>query len=516
MDFEGPTIDLLENIASGDRLFTHLSQLIHGSLEIRNLEGDVLYTTLGCACSKDCDALVKCREEHWNLCKQVKKTRRTAVMTCHDNVEIIGIPLTSSLEMFGVLFAFNLSGGFQQQEEIIGLLEEIANLITDQIYAQLEITSLTQELSLRYEELNLIYDLGKTLGEINSPEKTIQFMVEKTMESLSADMVLASIPSNRIFEVGYSNPHLSHIDLKDPGLVEHVEEIILKRVTFSDSDPPHLFLHDVSQDSELGRFIEIPMSLLTVPVKLKGNSAGFLAIIHFNREQGFQTGDVRLLSSLAEQISIMATNAELYQNLKDFLLNVIKTLVSSIEAKDSCTSGHSERVAAISMMIAEGLNYSSEDKEILNWAALLHDIGKIGVPEWILTKPAKLTEEEYKIIREHPEKGYNILMPIQQLKGALDAIRFHHERLDGSGYPMGLKGLEIPLHARIIAVADMYDAMTSDRAYRYRRSDDETQEEMTRVSGTQLDSDIVTLLFNLLEKKQRYMTDMAHLSQTAE
>jgi putative nucleotidyltransferase with HDIG domain len=516
MDFGGQTLNLVNDFSRVDRLLRHVSQLINGSLEIKSLEGETLFCTLGSGGCKKSEDLLKCREEHWNLCKLIERTGQTVVKMCHDNVEIIGIPLASDLRTLGFLFAFNPSGGFQQKEEVVGLLEEIATLTTDQLYAQDEIESLTQELTLRYEELNLIYDIGRKLGEIDSSDKMIRFIVEKTMATLDAEMVVASIPSKRIIEVRYSSTDITQSDMKDPILMDQIEGIILKRVTFSETNPPHLFLQNVCQDSELGKFLDIPMSLLAVPVKLKENTAGFLGIIHYNQERDFQTGDVSLLSSLAEQISIIATNAELYQNLKDFLLNVIKTLVSSIEAKDSCTKGHSERVAAISMMIAEGLNYSVEDKEILHWAALLHDIGKIGVPEWILTKPAKLTEEEHKIIRDHPEKGYNILMPIQQFKGALDAIRFHHERLDGSGYPMGLKGLQIPLHARIIAVADIYDAMTSDRAYRNRRSDVDTQEEMTRVSGTQLDPDIVTLLFKLLEKKQRYKTDVAHLNQAAE
>jgi len=204
------------------------------------------------------------------------------------------------------------------------------------------------------------------------------------------------------------------------------------------------------------------------------------------------------MATLAKQLSIVTTNGELYQNLKDFLLNVIKTLVSSIEAKDAYTRGHSERVRNLCLMMAEGLELEPGEKEVLSWSALLHDIGKLGVPEDILTKPGRLTEDEYTILKEHPERGFRILAPIEQLRDSLDGIRYHHERIDGTGYPFGLKGGEIPLHARIIAVADTYDAMTSRRAYRPQLSDELTIAEMKRVGGTQLDPDIVELFVRLM------------------
>lgn len=137
-----------------------------------------------------------------------------------------------------------------------------------------------------------------------------------------------------------------------------------------------------------------------------------------------------LMASLAEQMSIAITNVELYENMKDLLLNVIKTLVFSIEAKDTYTKGHSERVNILSMMVAEAMELSPQEKDALNWASILHDIGKIGVPERVLTKPGKLTREEFALIREHPEKGFNILMPIDQLGESLSGVRHHHEKMD--------------------------------------------------------------------------------------
>ena len=229
-----------------------------------------------------------------------------------------------------------------------------------------------------------------------------------------------------------------------------------------------------------------------------------LCIINFETKNAFKTGDMSLLTSLAEQISMVITNAELYKNLKDVLLNVIKTLVYSIEAKDSYTSGHSERVSTLVMMIAEAMDLSPGEKDALHWAAMLHDIGKIGVPGKILNKEGKLTQEEFLYIKEHSEKGYKILKPINQLNESLSAIRHHHERYDGNGYPSGLKGKEIPLYARVIAIADTYDAMTSARSYRAHISHKDALAEIVRVKGKQLDPELVEIFVKLSESTSSF------------
>jgi putative nucleotidyltransferase with HDIG domain len=221
-------------------------------------------------------------------------------------------------------------------------------------------------------------------------------------------------------------------------------------------------------------------------------------LINFESKKTFTAGDMRLLTSLAEQISMVITNSELYSNLKNFLFNVIKTLVHAIEAKDSYTRGHSERVNTLVITIAEAMDLSPVDQEALSRAAILHDIGKIGISEKILNKPGKLTQEEFLRIQEHPEKGYTILKPIEQLNESLSAIRHHHERYDGTGYPSGLKGEEIPLYARIIALADTYDAMTSARSYRPNISYEDAVAEIVSVQGTQLDPELVQIFLKCL------------------
>jgi len=227
------------------------------------------------------------------------------------------------------------------------------------------------------------------------------------------------------------------------------------------------------------------------PVQIKGESRGMFLILSNTLRVDYSTSDLKLLQALSGQISIIITNDELYYNLKNFLMNFVKTMVSAIEAKDSYTRGHSERVNKISIMIARAMGLSQKDIENVSWASILHDVGKIGVSDKILTKPGSLNREEYNIVKTHPEKGYEIMRHIEQIQDALPGILYHQERYDGKGYPKGLKGKEIPLYARIIAIADTYDSITSSRAYRACNTHINAIREINRISGTQLDSEIV-------------------------
>ncbi len=179
--------------------------------------------------------------------------------------------------------------------------------------------------------------------------------------------------------------------------------------------------------------------------------------------------------------------------------NILISLALALEAKDFYTRGHSERVAQVALMIARQMNLSERDLNNIRKGGLLHDIGKIGVKESILLKPGKLTEEEMAHIRSHPARGYDICAPLKSLEPCLSIIRSHHERLDGDGYPDGLKGDEIPLLARITAVADAYDAMTTDRPYRKGMSKETALKIFeNEIDSGQWDSDIVKSLLKVM------------------
>jgi len=193
---------------------------------------------------------------------------------------------------------------------------------------------------------------------------------------------------------------------------------------------------------------------------------------------------------------------ELYTKMRKVYLDTIRALAAAIDAKDPYTKGHSERVAQIAVLLAQELDLSDRDIENIEYTALLHDIGKIGIDDMILGKSSKLSNEEFKKIKEHPIVGAKIIEPIDFLKNSYKIIYHHHEKYNGGGYPDGLKEKDIPLCARIIGVADAYDAMGSDRPYRKKLSKEKILKEFTEQSGKQFDPQIVNALMLILKRER--------------
>ena len=193
---------------------------------------------------------------------------------------------------------------------------------------------------------------------------------------------------------------------------------------------------------------------------------------------------------------------ELYTKMRKVYLDTIRALAAAIDAKDPYTKGHSERVAEMSVALAQELNLSDRDIEDIEYTALLHDIGKIGIEDSILGKKGGLTSQEYEKIKEHTIMGANIIEPVDFLKNSYKAIYHHHERFNGDGYPDGIKEKDIPLFARIIAVADAYDAMSSDRPYRKKLNKDKILKELKNQSGKQFDPKVVKALFSVLDRER--------------
>jgi putative two-component system response regulator len=186
-----------------------------------------------------------------------------------------------------------------------------------------------------------------------------------------------------------------------------------------------------------------------------------------------------------------------YLNIQKHYLETVRSLVAAIDAKDSYTKGHQERVALFTEILGKEMDLSSEEIKILQQAAILHDIGKIGVPEQILRKTGRLTAKEFKIIKQHPVIGAEIISPVQFLREALPIVLYHHEKFDGTGYPEGLQGRQIPRGARIIAVADAVDAMLSNRPYAPAETAARVREELRLCAGTQFDPQIAEIALKI-------------------
>jgi putative nucleotidyltransferase with HDIG domain len=186
--------------------------------------------------------------------------------------------------------------------------------------------------------------------------------------------------------------------------------------------------------------------------------------------------------------------------MREVYLNTIKALTAAIEAKDKYTMGHSQRVEEYSSYIAKEMHLPPDRMDVLRYAALLHDIGKIGITEYVLNKPDRLSEDEFDLIRQHPLIGYKILENVDFLKNAVQVILSHHERFDGKGYPNKISNDAIPLEAQIMSVADAYDAMTSDRPYRKAKTVDEAASEIENMSGTQFSPKVVEAFLKASKK----------------
>jgi len=261
---------------------------------------------------------------------------------------------------------------------------------------------------------------------------------------------------------------------------------------------------DPKLTKEIERFLQANL-VASFPLLSKGELLGTVIVGPKLRGELPQETDFKLNSILTKQASASIENARLFEKLQSFYRSTIQALVATIDAKDPSTAGHTKRTSRYATKIAERMRFSQDKLAYFTLATLLHDIGKIAISESLLrrTETSPINSEQLEEIHTHPKWGAEILEKIEFLRGAADLARHHHERFDGKGYPDGLKGKEISLEARILAVADSYDAMTTIRRYKEkpRLSKEEAMEELERCAGTQFDPEIVRVFLSILQEE---------------
>lgn len=268
-----------------------------------------------------------------------------------------------------------------------------------------------------------------------------------------------------------------------------------------------LNIKDVNKDSRKSNIAQKinqkQKAMLTVPVKFKEKIIGVLQVINKKNGGTFTREDQEFLEGMSSQVAIALENARLYKELRELFTESILSLAEAIDAKDPYTNGHSRRVTDYSISIGKEMGLKEEELEKLEYMAILHDVGKIGIRDSILNKQAQLDNEEYAVMKTHTIMGAKILDSMKSLKALSMGAKYHHEKYDGTGYQDGLKGEEIPFEARIIAVADTYDAMTTDRPYRKGLEHETAMKEINRFAGTQFDPTIVEYFNLVMEKKNK-------------
>ncbi len=242
-------------------------------------------------------------------------------------------------------------------------------------------------------------------------------------------------------------------------------------------------------------------NMICIPVKIKNRLIGVLQVMNKNNAT-YREDDLDTLTALSHQIAVAVDNARLYQELQEAFWATVRALAETVEKKDPYTGGHTRRVMDYSLAIGRIMGLTKDEMSDLRFAAALHDIGKIGIKDSVLLKHEKLTDEEFELIMQHPVFGEEILEHVKSFKNVLPGVKHHHEKYDGSGYPDQLHSGKIPVIARIIAVADTFDAMTTDRPYRQGESSRAALEKLEKMKGTQLDPHVVDAFFRSFAEKQ--------------
>jgi len=313
-----------------------------------------------------------------------------------------------------------------------------------------------------------------------------------------------------IFQVAYQSPDRenSPISVKNQGLAPALNE----------SNRPawnHPLTNTHSTQFQTGEFSYFNRTAITVPLRTEPPTSdptddrkhilGGLMVLN-TQNASFQEEDAQLMHIMANQASTFLQVAEMYETSGELFLGVIKALATAVDAKDPYIQGHSQRVSDYSVQIALELGLDETLVNDLRIGSLFHDIGKIGIPDGILLKNGKLTESELEFIKLHPQKGVNILSQVKLLEPMTPAILEHHERLDGSGYPAKLKDKQISWMGRIVAVADVYDAMTSNRPYRLGLSNREVMSYLHEKAGILFDVECVHALEQILSRPKQAST----------
>jgi putative nucleotidyltransferase with HDIG domain len=377
-------------------------------------------------------------------------------------------------------------------------------LLNKEVESKARIETLNHELQYKVEGLKILNKILSDLSTVSNNQDIFNQVANTAMEisgaeesqfSLLIDSEKKSLKvaciTNTAKKTGSNGGPQSSVSHSPQAFGDKMENLILEIA--ADQIP---LLISENNSNRLSKDIR---SCMIVPVTIREKTFGVLTAVIKNGHKRFSEKDLYYLSFLTQNAAHAIENLALYENIYSNFFSTLYAFVKAIEVRDPYTQQHSSRVTNISKLLGQELSCTPEELDILNFAGPLHDIGKIGIPDDILLKPGKLTVEEYEKIKEHPDLGADIVGKLGMWDREQEIIRCHHERFDGSGYPDGLKNDEIPLLARILSVADAFDAMASDRAYRRKMDLTKIVMIIKEAAGSQFDPVIVDAFFRLYD-----------------
>ncbi len=382
-------------------------------------------------------------------------------------------------------------------------------LLSKELEGKARLEKLNKELVVKNEELNVINRIMSDFSGLHESSDVFKQLVDSTVQLVHADVAcfyLLNESSDQAIPIAFSKSKALPRSRRSQANARGHESDQL--VPLSDDPQIRTLVFEVVKDDQPLLMIEnngngcLPAdirSFMLTPLKIRNKLLGVLSASICRGERRFCEKDLYYLSFTANKAASAMESLALYENIYNNLLATLYAFVKAIEARDPYTKQHSSRVTRLSLALAKAMNCSNEEQEILNVAGLLHDIGKIGIRDEILLKPGRLNAEEYDIIKQHPVIGAEIMDNLGLWHREKHIVRCHHERFDGKGYPDQIKGRNIPLLARILSIADVYDAIASDRAYRNRMAESKILDIIYGGAGSQFDPDIIAVFRQLYE-----------------
>jgi HD-GYP domain-containing protein (c-di-GMP phosphodiesterase class II) len=360
-----------------------------------------------------------------------------------------------------------------------------------------ELANVTEQLTSVYEEIALLSKISSGMRFSQKPQAFLETVCREMQEigGLRAVMVALARRTDEPSEIEFDGASVIVGDcgVDASALLRALHEPIHDALSVGETQVHN----EIAPDCDWAKLGDHVRRFVCVPLVRDHRALGILIAADKNDAAEFNSVDLKLLNNVGNQCSIFLENAALYHDMQDLFMGVLHALTRSIDAKDAYTRGHSQRVAELSRDLARRIGLADELCERVYLSGLLHDVGKIGVPEAVLTKPGRLTDEEFAAIKKHPAIGAQILGNIRQLQDIIPGVLFHHERWDGHGYPHLISGENIPLMGRIICVADSFDAMSSTRTYRPALPLETVLAEITRCAGAQFDPALAKVFVSL-------------------